>query len=78
MDVGDRHRGWERAALGQRDLVLAVPPLRRNPRQVERGIQLGVIFAGRLNGLKARMKLMVALACTREQDALEAIFAETN
>ena len=40
--------------------------------------QLGVIFAGRLNGLKARMKMMVALACTREPDALEAIFAETN
>ncbi len=40
--------------------------------------QLGVIFAGRLNGLKARMKLMVALACTRDPDALAAIFAETN
>ena len=40
--------------------------------------QIGVIFAGRLNGLKARMKLMVALACSRERDALEAIFAETN
>jgi len=39
--------------------------------------QLGVIFAGRLNGLKARMKLMVALSCSREQDSLKAIFAET-
>jgi L-asparaginase len=39
--------------------------------------QLGAIFAGRLNGLKARMKLMVALAVTRERDALKAIFAET-
>ena len=33
--------------------------------------QLGVIFAGRLNGLKARMKLMAALAYTRDDDALE-------
>jgi L-asparaginase len=39
--------------------------------------QLGVIFAGRLNGLKARMKLMAALAYTSDIDALRAIFAET-
>ena len=39
--------------------------------------QLGVIFAGRLNGLKARMKLMAALAYTRDVEALRAIFAET-
>jgi L-asparaginase len=40
--------------------------------------QLGVIFAGRLNGLKARMKLMVALGCTRDPERLSAIFAETT
>jgi L-asparaginase len=40
--------------------------------------QLGVIFAGRLNGLKARMKLMVALAYTSEADTLRGIFAETE
>jgi L-asparaginase len=39
--------------------------------------QLGVIFAGRLTGLKARMKLMVALGYTTEIDALREIFAET-
>ena len=39
--------------------------------------QLGVIFAGRLNGLKARMKLMVALGFTSDADRLRAIFAET-
>jgi L-asparaginase len=39
--------------------------------------QLGVIFAGRLNGLKARMKLMAALAYTASVDELRAIFAET-
>jgi L-asparaginase len=39
--------------------------------------QLGVIFAGRLNGLKARMKLMAALAYTSKADELRAIFAET-
>jgi L-asparaginase len=40
--------------------------------------QLGVIFAGRLNGLKARMKLMVALGCTRDPERLSEIFAETT
>jgi L-asparaginase len=39
--------------------------------------QLGVIFAGRLNGLKARMKLMTALAYTSDVDQLRTIFAET-
>jgi L-asparaginase len=39
--------------------------------------QLGVIFAGRLNGLKARMKLMAALAYTSDIESLRAIFAET-
>jgi L-asparaginase len=39
--------------------------------------QLGVIFAGRLNGLKARMKLMVALGYTNEPAVLREIFAET-
>jgi L-asparaginase len=40
--------------------------------------QLGVIFSGRLTGLKARIKLMVALACTTEDRALRAIFRESD
>ncbi len=39
--------------------------------------QLGVIFAGRLNGLKARMKLMVALGYTDDAAVLRDIFADT-
>lgn len=39
--------------------------------------QLGVIFAGRLNGLKARMKMMAALGYTSSLDELRTIFAET-
>jgi L-asparaginase len=39
--------------------------------------QLGVVFAGRLTGLKARMKLMAALGYTRSRDELRSIFAET-
>jgi L-asparaginase/Glu-tRNA(Gln) amidotransferase subunit D len=37
-----------------------------------------VIFAGRLTGLKARIKLMVALACTNDDKKLRAIFQESD
>ncbi len=40
--------------------------------------QLGVIFSGRLTGLKARIKLMVALAVTTEDRALRTIFRESD
>jgi L-asparaginase len=40
--------------------------------------RLGVIFAGRLTGLKARIKLMVALACTNDGKKLRAIFQESD
>ena len=40
--------------------------------------KLGVIFAGRLTGLKARIKLMVALAYTTEDKVLRAIFKESD
>lgn len=39
--------------------------------------QLGVIFAGRLTGLKSRMKLMVALAYTTDVEQLREIFRES-
>jgi L-asparaginase len=35
---------------------------------------LGLIFAGRLSGVKARIKLMLALGHTHDHDALRAIF----
>ena len=40
LDVGDRDRRRERAAFRERDLVEAVPPLRRDPRQIERGVEI--------------------------------------
>jgi L-asparaginase len=40
--------------------------------------KLGVIFSGRLTGLKARIKLMVALACTTEDARLRTIFRESD
>jgi L-asparaginase len=40
-----------------------------------RGLRdLGLIFAGRLSGVKARIKLMLALGHTHDHDALRAIF----
>jgi L-asparaginase len=39
---------------------------------------LGVIFAGRLTGLKSRMKLMVALAYTSDDEQLRVIFGESS
>jgi L-asparaginase len=40
--------------------------------------KLGVIFAGRLTGLKARIKLMVALAYTTDDRRLREIFKESD
>jgi L-asparaginase len=40
--------------------------------------KLGVIFSGRLTGLKARIKLMVALACTTDDARLRTIFHESD
>ena len=45
LDVGQRDGRRERAAFRERDLVEAVPPLRRDPRQIERGVEIG--FGGR-------------------------------
>ena len=40
-----------------------------------RGLRdLGLIFAGRLSGVKARIKLMLALGHTQDHEALRAIF----
>jgi L-asparaginase len=40
--------------------------------------KLGVIFSGRLTGLKARMKLMVALGYTTDDAELRRIFGESE
>jgi L-asparaginase len=40
--------------------------------------KMGVIFSGRLTGLKARMKLMVALGYTTDHDELRRIYEESE
>ena len=40
--------------------------------------KLGVMFSGRLTGLKARMKLMVALGYSRDDAELRRIFEESE